>query len=89
MFLHYILKQSKHDLIHKFFEAQANNPQKGDWVMQVRKDLIDVKIDLSFDIIKSMSENAFKLKVTESSKNAAFNWLLSEISDKGSELSFI
>ena len=35
--------------------------------MQVRKDLIDVEIDLSFDIIKSMSENAFKLNVTTES----------------------
>ena len=53
LFLQYILKQSKHELIYKFFEAQANYPQKGDWVMQVRKDLIDVNIALTFDIIKT------------------------------------
>ena len=88
LFLQYILKQSKHKLIYKFFEAQADYPQKGDWVMQVRKDLIDVKIDLNFDIIKSMSENEFKQKVTESIKYAAFSWLLSKISDKGSDLSY-
>ena len=67
LFLQYILKQSKHKLIYKFFEAQANYPQKGDWVMHVGKDLIDVNINLSFDIIKSMSENAFKLNVTTES----------------------
>ena len=35
--------------------------------MHVGKDLIDVNINLSFDIIKSMSENAFKLNVTTES----------------------
>ena len=88
LFLHYILKQSKDDLIYKFFDAQANNPQKGDWVIQIRKDLIDVNIHLSFDNIKSMSENTFKLKVTESIKCAAFKWLLDKIKDKGSEISY-
>ena len=86
LFLHYILKQNKDDLIFKFFEAQSHCPQRGDWILQVRKDLSDINLHLSFDSIKSLSESAFKLKVTEAIKNAAYNWLLSKIKEKGNDI---
>ena len=40
LFLHYILQQNKEDLLFRFFQAQNRYPQKGDWVMQIKKDLL-------------------------------------------------
>ena len=45
LFLHYILQQNKEDLLFQFFQAQNRYPQKGDWVMQVKKDLIEINMD--------------------------------------------
>ena len=82
LFLHYILQQNKEDLLFKFFEAQNRYPQKGDWVAQVKKDLIEVNLDVSFDEISKISKYSFKLKVKEAITRKAFDWLMKRIHEK-------
>ena len=88
LFLHYILKQNKDDLLLKFFEAQARYPQKGDWVLQVLKDLKEINLEMTFDNIKIMSENSFKHKVNAAINETAFNWLIGKIKVKGCDLKY-
>ena len=91
LFLQYILKQSKDDLISKFFIAQSKYPTKGDWVLQIKKDLCEINLDINFDKMAKMSKSAFKLKVNQVIKEAAFNWLMSKRANnytKGSEINY-
>ena len=44
MFLHYILKEDDKSLIKRFFNVQARNPGKNDWVLKVDEDLDFLKI---------------------------------------------
>ena len=88
LFLQYILKQNKDDLIYKFFKAQLRDPSKGDWVIQVKKDLIEINLDMPFENIEEMSKNSFKIQVKEAINKTAFNWLMSKIRKKGSEINY-
>ena len=78
LFLQYILQQDEESLLHKFFKAQMENPVKGDWAPQVEQDLKDLDIKYSFEEIKSMSKQTFKVKVKSAIKIKAFEWLQSE-----------
>ena len=82
LFLQYILKQNKDDLIYKFFQAQLRYPIKGDWVLQVKQDLIEINLDIPFENIEKMSKNSFKIQVKEAIHKTAFNWLISKIRRK-------
>ena len=73
--LHYLLNLKKSDLLYKFFEAQTKNPAKGDWIIQVLKDLTDLEITNNLNDIKIMKKNSFKLKVKEKIKVLALNYL--------------
>ena len=88
LFLHYILKLNKDDLLFKFFEAQERYPQKGDWVLQILKDLKEIKLEMTFDNIKIMSENSFKLKVNAAINETAFKWLVGKIKGKGCDIEY-
>ena len=48
-YLHYILKLEKSDLLWKVFDAQMQNPTKGDWYLQVIEDLKDFGITNDFN----------------------------------------
>ena len=78
------MKQNKDDLIYKFFKAQLRDPTKGDWVLQVKKDLIEINLDMPFENIEQMSKNSFKTQVKEAIAKTAFNWLMSKIRKKES-----
>ena len=77
-FLQYILKQDKDSLLYKIFQVQSRYPQKGDWILQIRQDLEDVKLTLSFDEISILSDDAYHTKVKKAIKQSAFNWLINE-----------
>ena len=78
LFLQYILKEEKDSLLFKFFEAQFKFPQKGDWVLQAKEDLNEVRLNMTFDQISKMSDDSFQCKVKKAINQLAFNWLISE-----------
>ena len=82
LFLHYILQQNKNNLLYKFFEAQLRYPQKGDWVVQVKQDLLEINLDISFELISEMSKTSFKFQLNEAIRKSAFQWLTRKIQDK-------
>ena len=47
-------------MIYKFYTVQKYSPSEGDWVLQVKKDMEEIKLDLSEADIKAMSKYRFK-----------------------------
>ena len=78
MYLQYLLQQEEESLLYTFLMAQLENPVQGDWVEQVKNDLIDVKLDIPFEEIKLMSIENFKAKVKTAVSQAAFLYLSCE-----------
>jgi hypothetical protein len=66
MFLHYILSEDEQSLIKRFFDVQARNPGKNDWVLTMRKNLESLEIHLYFDQIKMATKQQFKTLVEKS-----------------------
>ena len=82
MFLHYLLQQDVDSLLSKFFVAQCENPSKGDWWFDAKKDLLDLHLEMSLEEIKRMSKNSFKTKVKLAIEREALIFLIERKSDK-------
>ena len=83
LFLHYILNRDDNELILQVFNAQVDDPIKGDWILTVKDDLKLFNLNhLSMDTIKLMKKKRFKKVVREACKNAAFKYLINEKEDK-------
>ena len=78
MFLQYLLQQEEDSLLKTFFVAQLENPVKGDWILQVRKDLDEVEMNVTMEDIQMMSIENFKAKVKTSIRKAALKYLNGE-----------
>ena len=63
VFLQCILQQPKDSLMHKVFEAEKQNPSKGDWVSSVITLMNRYKIELTFLQIEEMKSSIFKTLV--------------------------
>ena len=59
-FLWYLIHQKEDSLLANFFQAQCEDPTKGDWVSQVKEDMKSLNIEMSFEKIKRFSKDAFK-----------------------------
>ena len=75
LYLQYLLKQNENSLLFRFLNAQMEDPKTGDWWLLVKKDLEEIKLNLSLHDIKSMSSDKLKDDVKKSVKVAAFKWL--------------
>ena len=60
----------------RFFNAQLENPSKGDWCSDILKVMKDVNINMSFLDISKLSKNQFKSLVNRKVKIKALNYLL-------------
>ena len=69
-------------------------PQKGDWFLQIKEDLNEVNLNMTFDEISKLSDYSFQKIVKKAINQAAFKWLISQKnkprsnSSKGSKLSY-
>ena len=78
MFLQYILKEDSKSLISMFFHAQNSQPHKNDWALTCKKDLEELKLELTFDEIKSLSKQRFMTKVSKAVTKLALSYLITE-----------
>ena len=85
-FLKYILHQDKNSLMSRFFWAQPLHPTRGDWVSNVKKILIKIDFDISFEEIILMKIMTFKKTVQSKVRKAALKYLLSKRKSKGKEI---
>ena len=74
-FLWYLLNQTENSLLSNFFNAQCEDPTRGDWVSQARSDLIRLNMDVSFSEIKAFSKEDFKELVRKHVRATAFEEL--------------
>ena len=72
----------------KNFNAQLKNSSKRDWTEQVKRDLKELNIHMSFEEIKSMSKNSFKKYVKNKIEIEALKYLKSKIKSIGKELKY-
>ena len=71
-----------------FFNAQIEKSTKTDSTTQVQKDLKELKVNLSFEEIKTMSKNMFKSHIKKKIETEAFIYLKSQIKSKGKEIKY-
>ena len=87
MYYWHILTRNKDELIFKFYSAQKYSPSKGDWFHQVRKDLVDLQIELNEEEISKMSNYQFKKLVRHKIEKIAILDLESQRKKKSIKLS--
>ena len=78
MFLHYILIRPENDLLSMVFWAQEKSPVKNDWALQVKEDMREIGLDLTYEDIKALSKESFKKLVKAKCKALAFTNLMKE-----------
>ena len=77
LYLKYILNESNQSLIYNFLRAQWENPLRGDWIITVKDDLKELKLDCyTFDQIRLMSKDKFRSIVNTAVNKAAFQYLI-------------
>ena len=74
-YLWYLINDKEGSLLKTFFEAQCDQPIRGDWVTTVKQDMADLNIELSFKEIANFSKEAFKKLVKDKVKNSALDYL--------------
>ena len=78
MYLQYLLKQDEDSLLQNVFRAQKDDPVRGDWIIQVKKDLDNIGMKESMEQIKTMSVDAFRDLTKQAISKAAFAHLCNE-----------
>ena len=69
-------------MIRQVYETLKKDSRKGDFVDLVKKDLEEINIDHTEEEIMHMKNIHWKIYVHEKVKDAAFNYLVQENSDK-------
>ena len=75
IFLHYILQQKEDSLIAKVFESKVKNPKSRNWVTTVRKDLLELNLNMKFDDIKIMKKITYMNIIKRKIENKALKEL--------------
>ena len=75
MYLHSILQRKENELIRRIFEAQKNDPIPGDFIEMVRRDFLNISIDMTEAEISQLSKDRFRKIIKPKVTNAAFEYL--------------
>ena len=89
LFLKYILNQEKHSNISKMFYLQLSQPTKGDWASMVQQDLKCLKLEMSFEDIKTIKVSRLKCTIKKRIKEEALSYLLNIQRRKGKEIQYL
>ena len=77
VFLWYLLHEEKESLLSMFFHAQLSSPGKGDWVLTVQEDIVNLELSMDLKGITAISQSRFKSVVKHHVKKKAFEYLQS------------
>ena len=75
-YLHYLSNLKENELLYKFFKAQVESPQKGDWIVTVKEDIKNIGMDVDIDKLRKVKKYKFKKNVKKYVYKAAFEYLL-------------
>ena len=82
LYLWHILTREGCELINKFYRVQNYSPSEGDWVLQIRKDMAEIKLNLSEEEISLMSRYKFKKLVKQKINECAISYLVARKKQK-------
>ena len=85
-YLHDLLTRNENELVVRFYKAQLRNPSKGDWTEIVKEDLIDFKIEETFDQLSKISKKVFKKKISAACRQFSFEKLMNKKGSKSKTL---
>ena len=88
LFLKSILDEDENSRVVQFFKLQLEQPCKGDWVSRCKKDLKELGILESFDVIKNMSKQKYKKMLKLKIKENAWKYLIGKRGSKGKEIEY-
>ena len=86
MYYWHILHRDEDELLFKFFSVQKYSPSEGDWVCQVKKDMKEVKLELSEAEIKSLSKSQFQILLRIKIDRSAITYLEGKRKEKTKNL---
>ena len=75
-YLHYLSNLQENELLYTFFKAQADSPQKGDWIVTVKEDIKNIGMDIDIENLRGVKKYKFKKNVKKYIYKAAFEYLL-------------
>jgi hypothetical protein len=75
-YLRHIASRSNSELVKRVYNAQRQNPEKGDWCVRVEKDMAMVGLKMSEAEMSVIPKNTFKGIVKKHVKSSAFKALL-------------
>ena len=84
-YLHYLLNLKDDELLHKFFKAQEEFPNKNDWILTAKENLEHLGMDIDLNEIKRKSKIKFKKEIKQKIKIAALKYL-QNISERHSKM---
>ena len=76
LFLHYLAKLDKSQMLYTFFIAQWHKPVKSDWTEEVKCNLSEFDLPTELQILEQMSKNQLKKWVKKKVKWFEFHSLL-------------
>ena len=75
MYFWHIIHQDRNELLFKFLEAQELSISSNDWISQVRKDLLEIQLNLSDKEIFGMSKEIFGKNVRQKIEQNVIKYL--------------
>jgi hypothetical protein len=78
IYLQNVLKRSNTELIKRVYEAQKENPTKGDFIELIKADMNLIGVDLDDDLIEKMDINVYKKHIKSKIRESAFKYLCYE-----------
>ena len=75
-FLHTIVNEDQTDMLFKFFHTQWQTEVKGDWTIEVKKNLKEFGIPQNLEFLRSKSKESFHNLVKKQAREYEFNRLL-------------
>ena len=70
------------------YQLQLENPKRGDWASTARKNLQDLKINLSNDEIRNMTRATYNNLIRKRCKENAFEYLTNKRGKKGKNIKY-
>ena len=80
-YLYYLNNLKENELLYKFFKAQSEFPQKGDWINTVMENIENIGLNIDLTKVKEQNQEKFKNNVKSYIHKAAFKYLLLKASD--------
>ena len=87
MYYWQILQTDDTELLHKFMTVQKLTPSPNDWILQLNKDMEDLKIKITESEIKAISKDNFQRMIKRKVENLAVVYLNGQRKTKTKDIS--